>query len=145
MASTLSFDLVIEVLLISRALAVSHRLSAFRKERSVTADNCFHLVIEVLLVSSEQRSGTGTRTNKGCFHLVIEVLLVSRYLCVGVPILCRPEFQSRNRGSFGFKIIRSIRREYKYFMFQSRNRGSFGFKSDDASDDDDDPDIVSIS
>ena len=38
-------------------------------------------------------------------------------------------FQSRNRGSFGFKIA-----TFTYTMtdeegFQSRNRGSFGFKS----------------
>ena len=33
--------------------------------------------------------------------------------------ICRPEFQSRNRGSFGLCQIA---------RFQSRNRGSFGFK-----------------
>ena len=37
-------------------------------------------------------------------------------------------FQSRNRGTFGFKYIDSVWRVYKANEFQSRNRGTFGFK-----------------
>ena len=47
-----------------------------------------------------------------------------------VPTVCsEPEFQSRNRGSFDFKISSSAR-SCKAFMFQSRNRGSFDFKAE---------------
>ena len=37
-------------------------------------------------------------------------------------------FQSRNRGSFGFKVSMSGNVTASTHMFQSRNRGSFGFK-----------------
>ena len=37
-------------------------------------------------------------------------------------------FQSRNRGSFGFKTYETIDAWEQMEMFQSRNRGSFGFK-----------------
>ena len=36
-------------------------------------------------------------------------------------------FQSRNRGSFDFKLKKN-KAAGRYFMFQSRNRGSFDFK-----------------
>ena len=38
------------------------------------------------------------------------------------------EFQSRNRGSFGFKKQETWTIIMAYATFQSRNRGSFGFK-----------------
>ena len=39
------------------------------------------------------------------------------------------EFQSRNRGSFLFKVEVFDRRKMDTLLFQSRNRGSFLFKS----------------
>ena len=39
----------------------------------------------------------------------------------------RGKFQSRNRGSYGFKISTSDKHSIAY-KFQSRNRGSYGFK-----------------
>ena len=38
------------------------------------------------------------------------------------------QFQSRNQGSFDFKWQRQERQRWADTMFQSRNRGSFGFK-----------------
>ena len=69
-----------------------------------------------------------------CFNLVIEVLLVSRFNVKPSPVPFDVPFQSRNRGSFGFKshwtqTFASIIKP----LFQSRNRGSFGFKSRNAS------------
>ena len=63
----------------------------------------FNLVIEVLLVSSifhrVRRRLYGQR-----FNLVIEVLLVSSSLNIDNDAATRSVlFQSRNRGSFGFK------------------------------------------
>ena len=62
----------------------------------------FNLVIEVLLVSRIGESSFGKSTLR--FNLVIEVLLVSRSTPAvpRVPRILIP-FQSRNRGSFGFK------------------------------------------
>ena len=37
-------------------------------------------------------------------------------------------FQSRNRGSYGFKPKRSWLKSLSIPLFQSRNRGSYGFK-----------------
>ena len=42
------------------------------------------------------------------------------------------QFQSRNRGSFGFKDSLTVCMNIEADMFQSRNRGSFGFKRTDS-------------
>ena len=76
--------------------------SQIRKEHQTQPENCFNLVIEVLLISSPHRHATVTYDHS--FNLVIEVLLISSEV--------RPKqggrvswFQSRNRGSFDFKLI----------------------------------------
>ena len=71
--------------------------------RVPSAIKSFDLVIKVLLISSEQRSGTGTRANKGCFDLVIEVLLISSSDEWSNDQYYDDQFRSRNRGSFNFK------------------------------------------
>ena len=40
---------------------------------------------------------------------------------------CASEFQSRNRGTFGFKFEEALQ-QFQKDLFQSRNRGTFGFK-----------------
>ena len=68
------------------------------------------------------------RQRSACFNLVIEVLLISRE-AMSIP-LCQiiRKFQSRNRGSFDFKSVRSLPTMSLRVPFQSRNRGSFDFK-----------------
>ena len=82
------------------------------------------------MVSSEQRSGTGTRTNKGCFHLAIEVLLISRLYQLHLAKLSLAS---------GFNLAIEVLLIFKHddgansylyvFQFQSRNREAFGFKN----------------
>ena len=82
----------------------------FKQTRSVhytrqPSHQCFNLVIEVLLVS---RRNPDPRKRYGAgFNLVIEVLLVSSSEQTLSPVSCS-QFQSRNRGSFGFKKIRCV-------------------------------------
>ena len=89
----------------------------------------------------------------GCFNLVIEVLLVSSIGGDPASGVGGDAFQSRNRGSFGFKgkctkttpllvnyrfnlvieVLLVSRASPSYhrsiaYQFQSRNRGSFDFK-----------------
>ena len=87
------FNLVIEVLLISR------------EKRVICYGSCtyrFNLVIEVLLISRAKLE-IALDTLLG-FNLVIEVLLISRCARNSTQSLSNT-FQSRNRGSFDFKLI----------------------------------------
>ena len=68
---------------------------------AVQRTGCFHLVIEVLLVS-RTRSLTKHGSSEQRFHLVIEVLLVSSVRMI-LPPSANGQFPSRNRGTFGFK------------------------------------------
>ena len=63
-----------------------------------------------------------------CFNLVIEVLLISRSHTGRDVRKSYIMFQSRNRGSFDFKLSQAFERSAS-FKFQSRNRGSFDFKN----------------
>ena len=136
----LSFNLVIEVLLVSR-----------KHSRPIRIPTCrFNLVIEVLLVSRTILF-LSTFSLYCRFNLVIEVLLVSSQQISETKFM-EIMFQSRNRGSFGFKLQKSkhapvviycfnlvievllVSRNQSIIVelcrpkFQSRNRGSFGFK-----------------
>ena len=62
------------------------------------------------------------------FNLVIEVLFFSSQMCPVMWLRKRFPFQSRNRGSFLFKLFPIANRPNFVWMFQSRNRGSFLFK-----------------
>ena len=62
-----------------------------------------------------------------CFNLVIEVLFFSRQGGLVIKLPCQ-SFQSRNRGSFLFKIGLRLFAMPTEQSFQSRNRGSFLFK-----------------
>ena len=85
------FNLVIEVLLVSSS----------KDDTWLTLNTQgFNLVIEVLLVSSGASSHESQHLFR--FNLVIEVLLVSRMRPSKVSTVGL-SFQSRNRGSFGFK------------------------------------------
>ena len=113
----LSFNLVIEVLLIS---------SLVQPESQESTCDRFNLVIEVLLISRKSRNGIGYTSkwfqsrNRGsfdfkhldiavrlhqqlCFNLVIEVLLISSHSVPNQLYAEAMSFQSRNRGSFDFK------------------------------------------
>ena len=83
-----AFNLVIEVLLVSRL----QLFGCYRR---------FNLVIEVLLVSVY--SALNRHWILAQFQLVIEVLLVSQHRCRSLRHHRHNKFQSRNRGSFGFK------------------------------------------
>ena len=86
----------------------------------------FNLVIEVLFFSSRWIDTYGK--DESCFNLVIEVLFFSSF---GKRLQTTPRhclFQSRNRGSFLFKVCTQPVRWYGWILFQSRNRGSFLFK-----------------
>ena len=97
-------------------------------------NQCFNLVIEVLLVSSRLRQTVARHlANTGLsFNLVIEVLLISSTGFLGPNrTYGKIMFPSRNRGSFDFKteLVRTVPVERFTGSFQSRNRGSFGFKT----------------
>ena len=112
------FNLVIEVLLISRAIDTpfprrflpfqSRNRGSFDFKFTVTVTDGtntagFNLVIEVLLISRKPSASQAHRVRHR-FNLVIEVLLISRHaehLSVAVETAT---FQSRNRGSFDFKV-----------------------------------------
>ena len=66
------------------------------------------------------------------FNLVIEVLLVSSFTERAIISAIADSFQSRNRGSFGFKTETPTSPASQPALFQSRNRGSFGFKDNSA-------------
>ena len=113
---SISFNLVIEVLLISR----------FTVDWTPLYPASFNLVIEVLLISRALDDLLHTYDDAG-FNLVIEVLLISSPVHrFGFKDVCL--FQSRNRGSFDFKDIDRYWDTFIDLMFQSRNRGSFDFK-----------------
>ena len=63
----------------------------------------------------------------GCFNLVIEGLLVSSAEDAKKYVHDKLKFQSRNRGTFGFKVGQ-IAGILEAAVFQSRNRDAFGFK-----------------
>ena len=64
----------------------------------------FNLVIEVLLISRRSLSIPQKRSRRS-FNLVIEVLLISRLPRALAPfVIGYISFQSRNRGSFDFKV-----------------------------------------
>ena len=91
----LCFNLVIEVLLISRIRMGNH---------TATRLASFNLVIEVLLISRRSLSIPQKRSRRS-FNLVIEVLLISRLPRALAPfVIGYISFQSRNRGSFDFKV-----------------------------------------
>ena len=121
---SLSFNLVIEVLLISSILGIWQ----------MKIISCFNLVIEVLLIS-RRRATRGMRSiknkfqsrNRGSFdfkpfvsfhaysywigqgfNLVIEVLLISRFEGHTHTSIAKVLFQSRNRGSFDFKLLETV-------------------------------------
>ena len=112
-----SFNLVIEVLLISRlemfqciasmqwfqsrnrgSFDFKFAVSVYRIRRH---DKSFNLVIEVLLISSCCLAVLVAPPTY-CFNLVIEVLLISSPSCQQHRQILAG-FQSRNRGSFDFK------------------------------------------
>ena len=113
------FNLVIEVLLISSLFLVifSHSPDKFQSRNRGSFDfkilfylsarapiAGFNLVIEVLLISRiwfEFITETGCRES---FNLVIEVLLISSTF-TNPDLHAVSSFQSRNRGSFDFKLI----------------------------------------
>ena len=88
----------------------------------------FHLAIEVLLISSLPTSQARQNSLVICFNLVIEVLLISSQINIPRSLVWVPEFQSRNRGSFGFKMNIVGNCKVREKQFPSRNRGSFNFK-----------------
>ena len=63
------------------------------------------------------------------FNLVIEVLLISSLRSANASIVPSGMFQSRNRGSFDFKLGFCTLPVCVTLEFQSRNRGSFDFKT----------------
>ena len=111
------FNLVIEVLLISR-----------QRCTRTNHEYCgFNLVIEVLLISRSRWQTRSQETTLDSFNLVIEVLLISSQYREVADNDYNTLFQSRNRGSFDFKVqMRFLSISVK--PFQSRNRGSFDFK-----------------
>ena len=90
-------------------------------------EQCFNLVIEVLLISRLSQSRSD-KTSQASFNLVIEVLLISRRWKWEQGI-AGTMFQSRNRGSFDFKVKSITVGQDITGEFQSRNRGSFDFKN----------------
>ena len=88
------FNLVIEVLFFSRITNFSLLVKLLHR---------FNLVIEVLFFSSIGGGGYEFR-HQYSFNLVIEVLFFSRDYYGGAESLPIVRFQSRNRGSFLFKL-----------------------------------------
>ena len=97
-----------------------------QQQINTTTIICFHLVIEVLLVS-RTRSLTKHGSSEQRFHLVIEVLLVSSVRMI-LPPSANGQFPSRNRGAFGFKTKYIPYKPMSVNQFPSRNRDAFGFK-----------------
>ena len=90
----------------------------------------FNLVIEVLLIS-RFLYGFSNHIRGSRFNLVIEVLLISsQYLTWKYVDQGNLMFQSRNRGSFDFKLSSTNSSICPCSAFQSRNRGSFDFKEE---------------
>ena len=75
-------------------------------------------------------SGTPTTpSNSSGFNLAIEVLLISSIQkSSGESFLAKVLFQSRNRDSFNFKLLITFPISTCLVLFQSRNRDSFNFK-----------------
>ena len=93
------FNLVIESLLVSTKPYVKSG-KVFIK--------CFNLVIESLLVSTHDWISDLMGTTVYRFNLVIESLLVSTSDEAVLPDTPPDEFESRNRGSFGFYLPTSF-------------------------------------
>ena len=134
------FNLVIEILLISRIVPTTNCVSqcSFQSRNRDTSDFkfhedvrynfyliCFNLVIEILLISSPSCS-SGLRSMFLRFNLVIEILLISieskasRYSF-------QSSFQSRNRDTSDFKMGMNLISKVSH-PFQSRNRDTSDFK-----------------
>ena len=80
------------------------------------------------MVSSHVRSPVPSKDSSS-FNLVIEVLMVSSLTLHDDCSANLPSFQSRNRGSYGFKLLAVFFGKAFLTWFQSRNRGSYGFKA----------------
>ena len=115
MSPVASFNLVIEILLISREV----------RQDTESSDLSFNLVIEILLISSERVNPDDIKSIS--FNLVIEILLISRTTPAsgsGDMIV----FQSRNRDTSNFKRMHPAP-YHLHCLFQSRNRDTSNFKS----------------
>ena len=139
----LRFNLVIEILLISRRRD-SHtslplcRFNLVIEILLISSQNftlkahlgyCFNLVIEILLISSVAMPRASCAFS--CFNLVIEILLISSFMVAysyWTPSPRAAEFQSRNRDTFDFKIAAWEHIQDTLPEFQSRNRDTFDFK-----------------